>query len=269
MQLIDTHCHIHSSASNRDDFTVKKWHESGIVDPDLLIQSAQEAGVFKLVCVGTDYLDSVDAVSFVKSRKNCFASIGVHPHEADSFLSGEVNFSNLVDLVDSSKVVSIGEVGLDYFYEHSKKSAQIELLEMFCQLAVDKNLPVIFHVRDAFKDFWPIFDNFNGLRGVLHSFTDSSDNMKKAISKELYIGLNGIMTFTKDQDQIDMAKSVPADRLILETDAPYLTPRPFRGKINKPEYVVLTAKFLSDLRGEKTDDLARNTSKNACELFGF
>lgn len=269
MHLVDSHCHIHSAGSKNNSFTVKKWHEAGLDNPDDLIESAKSLGVDKLICVGTDYDDAREAVSFVQSRSNCWASVGVHPHEADKFLSGGISFREIEKLSEQAKVIAIGEVGLDYFYEHSKKSAQIKLLEMFCQLAVDKKLPLIFHVRDAFSDFWPIFDNFSGLYGVLHSFTDSSVNMEKALSKDLYIGLNGIMTFTKDKSQIEVAKAIPVNRLLLETDAPYLTPKPFRGKICKPEHVILTARFLSDLRGEKTEELTSMTTKNACELFGL
>jgi TatD DNase family protein len=128
-------------------------------------------------------------------------------------------------------------------------------------------LPLIFHVRDAFDDFWPIFDNFKGLRGVIHSFTATPRELEQILQRDLYVGLNGIMTFTKNADQLEAAKAVPLDRLLLETDAPFLTPVPFRGKICEPKHVVITAEFLSKLRGEFIGKLGQNTTRNAQTLF--
>lgn len=267
--LVDTHCHIHAAVTSRDDHTSRKWQESGETDPDAIVRSAADAGVHKLICVGTDLSDSSDAVNFVQTRTNAWASIGVHPHEAKNFLNIDKDLAKFEKLVEKPKTVAIGEVGLDYYYEHSPKAEQKKLLEMFLQLATDKKLPVIFHIREAFADFWPIISNFPKTRGVLHSFTDDIKNLDKGIQKGLFVGLNGIMTFTKDERQLEMAKKVPLDRLLLETDAPYLAPSPFRGKICKPQHVKVTAEFLASLRNENFADLAHRTSENAIELFGF
>ncbi|HET7673561.1 MAG TPA: TatD family hydrolase [Candidatus Saccharimonadales bacterium] len=265
--LVDTHCHIHAAVKNRADNTARKWLDAGETDPDELIRSANEAGVDRLICVGTDLADSKDAVNFAQSRDNCFSSIGVHPHEAKQFLAEHKDLSEFVALAEKPKVVAVGEIGLDYYYEHSPRAEQIRLLEMFLQLAKDKNLPVIFHIREAFDDFWPILMNFDGIKGVLHSFTSTRADMEKALQKGLFIGLNGIMTFTRDEAQLEMAKKVPLDRLVLETDAPYLAPKPFRGKVCKPEYVKATAQFLAEIRNEKFENLAISTSQNASVLF--
>jgi TatD DNase family protein len=128
-------------------------------------------------------------------------------------------------------------------------------------------LPLIFHVREAFDDFFSTYDQYKGLRGVVHSFSADTRVLDKILSRGLYIGLNGIMTFTKDQKQLEAAKAVPLNRLLLETDAPYLTPVPFRGKICEPKYVRVTAEFLSHLRGETLEELAAATTRNAAELF--
>lgn len=297
-QLVDTHCHIHAAVKSRNDYTAKKWQEAGEIDPDALIKSAADAGVKKLICVGTGLADSQDAVDFVQSRDNCRASVGVHPHEAKQFLASNKDLFEFETLIrtDSKsntqlsgldgvqgageawtepymkygtarKIVAVGEVGLDYYYEHSPKAEQVKLLEMFLQLATDNKLPVIFHIREAHADFWPILSNFDGVRGVLHSFTANTTELDKALGKGLYIGLNGIMTFTKDENQLEMAKKVPLDKLLLETDAPYLAPKPYRGKVCKSEHVKVTAEFLADLCGEDFEALAVKTSQNAAELF--
>ncbi len=267
--LVDTHCHIHAANSNRQDYTAKKWQEAEETDPDALIKSAEIAGVGRLICVGTDLNDSREAVNFVQTRGNCWSSVGVHPHEAQKFLSEHKDLSTFEELLKEPKIVALGEVGLDYYYEHSPKAEQIKLLEMFLQLARENKLPVIFHIREAFSDFWPILDNFGAVRGVLHSFTSNTADLDKALNKGLYTGLNGIMTFTKDENQLEMAKKVPLDRLLLETDAPYLAPKPYRGRICKPEYVKETAEFLAELRGEKFEELANATTENAKLLFGL
>lgn len=267
--LVDTHCHIHTADSKRGDFTVKKWHEAGETSAEELLKSAKAGGVSKLICVGTGYEDSVEAVEFAQGRDGCWASIGVHPHEAKQFLKEHKNLDAFEKLAGKPKVVAVGEVGLDYYYEHSPKEEQVKLLEMFLDLAQKNDLPVIFHIREAFDDFWPILAKFNKIRGVLHSFTDNEKNLRKAMERRLLVGLNGIMTFTRDESQLDAAKKVPLDSLLLETDAPYLSPKPLRGKICKPEYVSLTYDFLSELRGEDKDVLVSTVSENTKRLFGI
>lgn len=267
--LVDTHCHIHTAGSKRDDFTVRKWHEAGEADAEELLKTAQAGGVEKLICVGTDYEDSLEAADFAQGRDGCWAAIGVHPHEAKQFLSRYKNLDIFSQPAKNPKVVAVGEVGLDYYYEHSPKKDQIRLLEMFLELAQKHDLPVIFHIRDAFDDFWPILDNFTKIRGVLHSFTDKEANLEKAMERRLLVGLNGIMTFTKDDSQLAMAKKVPLESLLLETDAPYLAPKPLRGKICKPEYVRYIYEFLIRLRGEDENAFIKSVSANTNRLFGI
>lgn len=277
LELVDTHCHIHSIGRHGDasDFTATKWRESGVVDIDEVIDAAQEAGVSRLICVGTDLEDSVSAISFASSHDGCWASVGVHPHEADAFLSISTNKTKYESLLanKTSKVVAIGECGLDYYREHSSKSKQIEILEFQLDLARTNDLPVIFHVREAYDTFWPIFDNFsvgdNKIRGVLHSFSADTTTLNKALDRGLYVGLNGIITFTNQEQQLLAAKQVPLGSLLLETDAPYLTPVPYRGKICQPEHVRATAQFLAELRSESIEDLASSSTDNARKLFGI
>jgi TatD DNase family protein len=161
----------------------------------------------------------------------------------------------------------VGETGLDYYYTHSPREAQEAMLRFQIELALAHDLPLIFHVREAFDDFWPIFESYQGARGVLHSFTDSVSNLERALSHGLYIGVNGIATFARQESQRVMYRTIPQRSLLLETDAPFLTPTPFRGTINEPKYTSVVAEFLSELRGEDLAELAATTTSNARDLF--
>jgi TatD DNase family protein len=170
-------------------------------------------------------------------------------------------------LAAESKVVAVGECGLDFYYNHSPHDAQERALRRQIELALRHDLAMVFHVRDAFREFWPIFDEYAGIRGVIHSFSSNPEDVEQIIKRGLYIGLNGIMTFSKSDEQLLAAKAVPLDRLVLETDAPYLTPNPYRGTICEPKHVRVTAEFLAALRGETLQPLAKVTTANAQNLF--
>lgn len=249
MMLIDTHCHVHEA-----DYPL---------NADEVLSRAHAAQVKKLICVGTSEESSREAVEFAALHNGVFASVGVHPHEAkDGY--GEVE--RLLSL-EKTKIVAVGEIGLDYFYTHSPRETQIKALEAQINAALRHDLPIIFHVREAFDDFWPVFDNFHGIRGELHSFTDSIKNMEEGLKRGLFIGVNGISTFTKDPAQQQMFAAVPLDRMLLETDAPFLTPKPLRGKVNEPAFVTHVAAFHAEKRGVSPDELAAVTTANAERLF--
>lgn len=248
--LVDTHCHIHEP-----DFPLEV---SEVID------RANEAEVAQLICVGTSEESSRLAIGFAGAHESAFASIGVHPHDTKD------GWDKIAELAGSSdKIIAVGEIGLDYFYTNSPRETQVKALEEQLQIASEHNLPVIFHVRDAFSEFWQILDKFPGVRGVLHSFTDSEVHLKEALSRGLYIGVNGISTFTKDEDQKAMFDAIPLDRLVLETDAPFLTPNPFRGKVNEPAFVRIIAEYHAERRGISVDDIAKATTANAQALFAL
>jgi len=255
MQLVDTHCHVHSV-----DYPIS------ITDVDA---HDVEAGVAYLIAVGCDAADSKRAVAFAADRPNTWAVVGQHPHEAKFGEEPLRQIRSLVENAQTHKIVGIGECGLDYFYGHSSKSEQEKTLRYQIELALEHDLPLVFHVREAFEDFWPIFDSYSGIRGELHSFTDDSTNLSKALSRDLYIGVNGIMTFTKNAWQLEVAKQIPIDKILLETDSPFLTPRPLRGTVNEPAHVLHVARFLSDLRQMSLDELAQHTTTNARQLFSL
>lgn len=252
--LTDTHCHIHEA-----DFPIPA---------EEVFAHAKDAGVTRMICVGTDEMTSQEAVAFSAKYDNIWASVGLHPHDAKHGVSAIDELKALI-VAKKGKIVAIGECGLDYFYDNSPRVRQIEMFEAQLQVALDYNLPVIFHVREAFDDFWPIFHNFPGLRGVLHSFTDNQINLEKGLSEGLYVGVNGISTFTKDTNQQAVFDMIPMGKMLLETDAPFLTPSPHRGKVNEPAFVRHVAEYHAKRRDATLEHLARATSANATELFAL
>lgn len=255
LELVDTHCHIHFP-----DYAL---------DPEQTIVNASQAGVTRLICVGCTLIDSELAVKFAAEHSNIWASIGLHPHEAGIYVNDHKSLQIFRELAKQRKVIAIGEIGLDYHYMHSSKIDQKKLLRFQLDVAKEHNLPLIFHVREAYQDFWKIFDEYKDLRGVIHSFSAGPQELDQILTRGLHVGLNGIMTFTKNQQQLEAAKMIPKDRLLLETDAPFLTPAPERGKMCEPRHVRLVAEYLADLRGEDLLKLAKNSTKNAKALFNL
>lgn len=270
LELVDTHCHIQSAGQRRGERATRElWAKAPDLTADVILANAKAEGVSQLICVGCDLEDSLNAVDFVQARDNCWATIGLHPHEAQHYADNSQKLSEFAALATKPKVVAIGECGLDYYYTHSPKPAQERVLKFQLELAKKHDLPVIFHVREAFDSFWPVFDDYVGIRGVLHSYTDSAANLDKALQRGLYIGVNGIATFTKNPAQQEMYKAIPLQKLLLETDAPFLTPAPYRGSINEPRHVGTVARFLAELREEKLENLVSNSTRNARQLFGI
>ncbi len=274
--FVDTHCHIHDP----------EFYEKSELEADEILQNAKEAGVDKLICVGTSVESSRLAVEFANKHDSCSVSLAIHPHEAENYTDSQLDqqIKKLAEIADKhpERLVAIGECGLDYFYHSATEvyAKQQKLLTLHLKLAQKLDLPLIFHIRDskertdgklgqAFADFFQIVDGFEGVRGVIHSFSATTTELEGVIKRGFYVGLNGIMTFTKDEKQLEAAKKVPLSQLILETDAPFLTPKPFRGTMCEPKHVVRVAEFLSELRGESLELLAEKTSTNAKRLFNL
>jgi len=266
MDITDTHTHIHQAqVSELNDPTHEKWKNAGITDADQLVKNATEAGVTRLVCVGCDVGDSQLAVEFAQKHPRVWASIGIHPHEARLY-SDKIP-AEFSALANDPKVVAVGECGLDFYYNHSPKEDQVKVLRFQIELALEHDLAMIFHVRDAFDDFWPIFDSYQGIRGVIHSFSANKAVLDQILERDLYVGLNGIVTFTKDSQQIKAFQSVPPEKMLIETDAPYLTPTPYRGTICESKHAATNLSFVAHLQSISEQELAVQTTKNACRLF--
>jgi len=255
MEFVDTHCHLQ--------------FEKYRARVDLVLADASRLGVKKIICVGTTLDDSKAGIELAKGKKSVWATVGTHPHDASNFVADPNSSKKLKTIANQPKVVAIGETGLDYYRNVSPKANQQRMLREHIKVGIELGLPLVFHIRDSWEDFWQIFDSYRDLRGVVHSFSTNRGHLDEALSRGLYIGLNGIMTFTKDQNQLEAARAVPLDRLVLETDAPFLTPAPFRGKLCEPKHVATVAEFLADLRGENLQDLASATTANATGLFNL
>jgi TatD DNase family protein len=253
--MVDTHSHIHIL-------------DYGL-DAEQVIDNAVSVGVDRQIVVGCDLESSESAIEFAKNHQNIWASVGIHPHEASRYLSDSQLASKLGQQAGSDKVVAIGECGLDYYYNHSSKSDQISILHIQIQIALEQDLPMIFHVRDAFDDFFAAFDQYSGIRGVIHSFSSSTKDLQNIIERGLSVGLNGIMTFTKISDQLEAAKIVPITKILLETDSPYLTPHPHRGTINEPKNIEVIAEFLSNIRGVDLEYFKEQTTANSIKMFNL
>jgi TatD DNase family protein len=257
--LIDTHCHIHES-----DYPL---------NTDEVIERANQAGVNQIICIGTNTEDSKLALDFAVKHDDVFASIGVHPHYANKSLDEFFEFVKSVE--NDKKIVAIGEIGLDYHYSDSPSPEnQAKILKLQIKLALDRDLPIIFHVRDAYDDFWKVLDSIKSdkpIRGVLHSFTDTIENLNEGLKRGLYFSINGISTFTHDKFQKEMFTAIPLNRLLLETDAPWLTPYQLRGKIkiNEPAYVKEVAQHIAKDRHISVEEIADITTANAVKLFNM
>jgi TatD DNase family protein len=250
--LIDTHAHIHF-----DNF-------AGAIDA--VLARAHTAGVDKIMTVGVNDIDSAQAIAVARAYENVWSTVGLHPHDADR---GYEALEEIARLSELDTVVAIGECGLDYFKSETDPEDQDRALRFQIELGLERGLPMVFHVRDAFEDFFSLLDEYDGVRGLVHCFTAGVAELDQALDRGLYIALNGIMTFTKEDRQLEAARRVPLERLVLETDSPFLAPMPVRGQANEPAYIAHTAKFLAALRGESLEDIHHATTANAESLFGI
>ena len=237
--LIDTHCHLHDP-----EFFDSEQAER-------MLENARANNVQQIICIGTSHADSMRAREFAESHEEVYWTYGVHPEHAGD------------DWKFEGKPIAIGEVGLDYHYAGFDRNKQIRLFEEMLQLAIDHDLPVSFHIREAFSDFFPVVANFTGVRGVVHSFTDSKKVLKRILNEtDFYVGVNGLATYST-------LPTPPLERILLETDAPFLTPVPFRGIINEPSYVRNVAEWLGAKLEGDFETIERETTKNAKQLFSF
>lgn len=252
--LVDSHCHL-----DFPDFADEL---------DDVVARAGEAGVGWMLTIGT-HVTRFEQVRAVAERfDNVWCSVGVHPHEAAS--EPEMTPDALAGLADHPKVVGFGESGLDYYYEHSPREAQQKSFRAHIAAARQTGLPLIVHSRDADDDTIEILRDEHArgpFSGLIHCFTAGPGLAECAVELGLYVSFSGIVTFKKADDLRQTARNVPAERLLVETDAPYLAPEPKRGKRNEPAYVALTAARLAEVRGEGPEALARATTDNFFRLF--
>lgn len=257
MQLIDSHCHL-----NYKDF-------EGEVLP--FLERARQAGISGFLNICTDMAEADTIIQTAATYPDVFASVGVHPHDAEDgleSLTGDALTAWLVDKSQHPKVIGIGETGLDFHYDHSPRDLQKESFRAHIEAAIQLDLPLIVHTRAANEETIDIVKDYAGkARGVIHCFSETRWLAEEALKLGFYISISGIITFKKSQDLRDIVIDLPLDRLLVETDAPFLAPMPHRGKRNESAYMIETAQLLADLKGVTLSELAQVTTENFATLF--
>ncbi|WP_428027789.1 TatD family hydrolase [Altererythrobacter sp.] len=253
--LIDSHCHLE--------------YEGLVDDRQGVLQRARDAGVGGFLNISTRQAEWGQVVGTAERESDVWASVGIHPHEADAH--EDLGAQTLLDATHNPRVIGIGETGLDYYYDNSERETQRKLFRMHIGVARDTGLPLIIHTRDAEEDTLAILEDEMGkgaFPALIHCFTASAGFGRKALEMGLTISISGIVTFKNAKELQEVAKEVPADRLLVETDSPFLAPVPHRGRKCEPAFVADTARFLAELRGEELEHLAQSTTDNFYRLFG-
>ncbi len=251
LTFIDTHCHLEMDEFNPDS--------------DEVIERAKNVGIEAIITIGSDLKGNKGALELSEKYESIYAAVGFHPHDAKDFT--EEIYRKLKEWTAKEKVVAIGEIGLDYHYDNSPREVQRAVFKRQLSLAKETGLPVVIHSREAKKDTLEIVKESGIDKGVFHCFSGDMDMAEKVMAMGFHISIAGPVTFKNAKKLVEIVKSIPDDYLLIETDAPYLAPEPFRGKRNEPSYLVYITRTIAGLRGISMDDLARITTLNAKRLF--
>ena len=251
--LFDTHVHLLDERFDEDR--------------ERVIGELGQKGVGQVVESSSDLADSIRAAALAKEHHIVHAAVGLHPHSASEWDDGTE--TALRALLKEPKVVAVGEIGLDYHYDFSPREVQREVFEKQIRLALDADMPIVVHSREATADTMEILRKYPGVRGELHCFSGSAETAKELVKMGYYIAFGGALTFKNARKTLEAAAAVPLDRLLVETDCPYMTPVPFRGKRNEPAYVKLVAEKLADVKGVPYEEIVRVTMENGKRFFGI
>lgn len=252
---IDTHCHL---TDNKYD------------NIDLILDESKKVGVKNFITASVDLKSSLTSVKFANCHEGVYSSIGIYPENVKDF--SENILENLAELSKNSKVVAIGEIGLDYNQTFSDKYIQKDVLVKQIHFAYELGLPIVFHCREAYGDLLNILKsekNYLKFGGTCHCFNGSKEIAKEILKLDLHISVGGVSTFKNAENIRQMLKTIPLEKIILETDSPYLTPHPYRSKINSPMYIPLIANNLANILNTSIDEIELNTTKNAKRLFNI
>lgn len=252
--MIDSHCHL--------TYTPLASQLEGV------LERAAAAGVKRMVTIGTSVADAAKAIELCRGHANIRCAIGIHPHHSAEATAEDL--AALPELARQPEVLALGEMGLDYHYDFSPRPRQREIFLHQLELAVRRQRPVVFHCREAIDDCLGILRDYPSLRGVFHCFTGSSAEARRILDAGHLIGLTGVVTFKKSEELREIVRFIPADRLLLETDAPYLAPEPLRRqKVNEPSLLVHTARVIAKLKGVALGELDRQTTEATEGFFGW
>lgn len=246
--LIDTHCHLYSEYYS---------------DIDDIVNLAKKSNVNILINNGCDSKSNKEVIDLLDKYKNMYGAIGIHPEEVENHSLDDIKF--IEDNLNNKKVVAIGEIGLDYHYSKENKEKQIKLFELQLDIANKYKVPVIIHSRDATEDTINILRKYN-IKGVIHSFSGSLETAKIYIKMGFLLGINGVVTF-KNCNLKDILVNIGLNNIILETDSPYLTPVPYRGKQNNPSHILDIAKYISEIFNVSLEEVSKITTKNVLDLY--
>ena len=253
--MIDSHCHL-----DREPL-INNFEE--------VMQRAKNVGIEKILTICTTNKNFSEVENLVKKDQIIYGTFGIHPHEAKN---DKINSKNIVDVITKNKkIIGIGETGLDFFYNHSEKKDQIKCFEEHIDAAQKSDLPLIVHTRSAELDTLNLLKKKKkekDFKLLIHCFTGSRDFAFKLLDLNAFISASGVVTFKKSQDLAFTFRDIPNDRILVETDSPYLAPEPLRGKTNEPSYIIYTVKFLSQLKKISFNDFSKITTNNFFELFG-
>ena len=249
--LFDTHAHLNDSAFNEDR--------------DTLISGLPEQGVGLVMHPGCNLADSLKAVALAEKYPFVYAAVGTHPDTADEV--NEAVIEKYRSLCGHEKVKAIGEIGLDYYYETIPRQVQLKAFRMQMELAREIGLPVIVHERDAHEDGMQVVKEFPDVTGVFHCYSGSAEMAKELVKMGWYIGFTGVLTFKNARKAVETAQAIPLERIVLETDCPYMAPEPFRGKRNDPGYLYRMAERLAELRGLSVEEIQAITTENGKRLY--
>lgn len=252
--IIDTHIHL----------TDPKYQELGL---EKVINQSKSAGVDTLICCGTTLEDSINAKKIADAHDSVYWALGWHPHEADNFSVTDLTKINNEIKKNDPKLIAIGEIGLDYYYTHSSKKQQKKVFEDMLALAERYNLPVIIHCREAVSDSLKILNKFKLKNIIAHSFTGTKKELNQFLERNAFISVNGMITFKKAENIKEITKNVPLDRLLIETDGPYLAPTPYRGKVNLPEYCPKILKAIAETKQIPIEHAAKKIRENTLKVY--
>ncbi len=250
--IFDSHAHYDDKSFNEDRIE--------------LLSSLPDKGVVGIVNCGSDIKSSETGISLAEKFDFVFSAAGVHPHEAENMTARD--FDKLASMLQHEKCVALGEIGLDYHYDFSPRDIQKQIFEKQLQLAVDMDMPVVIHDREAHQDVLDLIKKYRP-KGIIHCFSGSVELAEIYVKMGMYIGLGGAVTFKNAKKPVEVAKYVPQDKLLVETDCPYMTPVPFRGQRNDSSFIEYVILKLSEIRNEPPDYIAEQTFKNAKEIFSI
>lgn len=248
--IFDSHAHYDDEAFNEDREEV--------------LDKIQKAGVSKVLNCGANLKSCESTIELTQKYDFIYGAIGVHPQDAGEAIH---NLNRIGDMLNRDKIVAVGEIGLDYYYENFDRDIQIKAFKEQMDIARQLNLPVVIHDRDAHEDTLRVIKEFKDVRGVLHCYSGSYDFAKEILKYDYYLGFTGVVTFKNAKKAIEVVENIPMDRILVETDCPYMAPVPYRGKRNDSSYLLHIINKIAEIKSLSYDEIVEKTNKNACDLF--